>query len=74
VAISWGYAQVTPNGVNVLAETAERPEDIDIGRADLALKSAEERISTESLDPEMLRKLSAKIARARVRKEVGGEA
>ena len=74
VAISWGYAQVTPNGVNVLAETAERPEDIDVGRAETALKTAENRIATEALDPEMLQKLSNKIARARVRKEVGGQA
>lgn len=71
VAISWGYCQVNPQGVNILAETAERPEDIDVARADQTLKASEEKMMAEAT-PEDLEKYRKKIARATVRKEVGG--
>ena len=38
VAVSWGYMEVHPGGVVVLAETAETPEEIDRARADLSKK------------------------------------
>lgn len=40
VIVSWGYCEVNPQGVVVLAETAERPEDIDEERALAAWKLA----------------------------------
>ncbi len=40
VAIFWGYLEVFNNTVNVLAETAEVPENIDKKRAMRALKEA----------------------------------
>ena len=70
VAISWGYCQVNPGGVNVLAETAERPEEIDVARSDASLKDAESRITREILDASTLSKLQNKVARARTRREV----
>jgi F-type H+-transporting ATPase subunit epsilon len=70
VAISWGYCQVNPTGVNVLAETAERPEDLDLKRVDEALKNAESNLTNDKT-PEEIQKLQSKIARAHVRKEVG---
>ena len=30
LAISWGYVQVTPLGVNILAETAESKEEVNL--------------------------------------------
>lgn len=71
VAISWGYLQVNPEGVNILAETAERPEDIDVPRAEAALKNAEAKMMGEAT-PEELEKFRKKIARAMTRKDVGG--
>lgn len=71
VAISWGYAQVNPNGVNVLAETAERPEDIDMKRADQSLQEAQAFMSSEGVTAENVDKYRNKILRAQVRKEVG---
>lgn len=71
VAISWGYCQVNPEGVNVLAETAERPEDIDVARAEATRKAAEEKMMADA-SPEELEKYRKKIARATVRKDVGG--
>jgi F-type H+-transporting ATPase subunit epsilon len=40
----WGFCEVLPDHVTVLAEIGERAEDIDIDRAENALKQAEERL------------------------------
>jgi F-type H+-transporting ATPase subunit epsilon len=45
LAIIRGFAEVLPQRVSVLAETAERPEDIDLNRAQQALKRAQELIA-----------------------------
>lgn len=71
VAVSGGYCQVQPQGVNVLAETAERAEDIDVATAEQTLKSVEHRLATESLEPDEIRKLQDEMGRARARIEAG---
>lgn len=45
VAIIRGFAEILGDRVTVLAETAERPEEIDIARAKAALERAEKRIA-----------------------------
>ena len=40
----WGFAEVLPDRVNLLAEIGERAEDIDVGRAEAALAQAAERM------------------------------
>ncbi len=40
----WGFCEVLPDHVSVLAEIGERGEDIDIDRAETALKRAEARM------------------------------
>ena len=40
----WGFCEVLPDKVNVLAELGERAEDIDLGQAEQARKLAEERM------------------------------
>ena len=45
LAIIHGFAEVLSERVSVLAETAERPEDIDVNRAQQALKRAQELIA-----------------------------
>jgi F-type H+-transporting ATPase subunit epsilon len=40
----WGFCEVLPDRVNVLAEVGERAEDIDVGRAEAAKRHAEERM------------------------------
>jgi F-type H+-transporting ATPase subunit epsilon len=42
----WGFAEVLPDRVNVLAEIGERAADIDAGRAELARARAIERMKT----------------------------
>jgi F-type H+-transporting ATPase subunit epsilon len=51
VAIISGFAEVLGDRVTVLAETAERPEEIDIARAEEAKKRAEQRLAAAASDP-----------------------
>jgi F-type H+-transporting ATPase subunit epsilon len=45
LAVMSGFAEVLPDRVSVLAETAEFAQDIDLARAEAALKRAQERIA-----------------------------
>ncbi|MBI2876491.1 MAG: F0F1 ATP synthase subunit epsilon [Candidatus Tectomicrobia bacterium] len=44
LAVSWGYAQVEPDKVAILAEIAEPAEEIDVERAQRARLRAEKRL------------------------------
>lgn len=46
LAVIRGFAEVLPDRVSVLAETAERAAEIDLARAERALKRAQERVSS----------------------------
>lgn len=51
-AVHSGFAEILPDKVTLLAETAEWPEEIDKARAEAAKERAEERLAhrTESID------------------------
>ena len=49
LSVAWGFAEVLPDKVTILAETAERPEEIDTKRAQEAKERAEQRL--KSNDP-----------------------
>jgi F-type H+-transporting ATPase subunit epsilon len=51
IAIISGFAEVLGERVTVLAETAERPDEIDVDRAERAKKRAEERLAAAQNDP-----------------------
>jgi F-type H+-transporting ATPase subunit epsilon len=51
LAIISGFAEVLADRVTVLAETAEKPEEIDVGRAEEAKKRAEQRLASAVSDP-----------------------
>lgn len=71
-AISWGYCEVSPTGVTVLADTAEWPEDLDIKRAEEELKKAHERMQMAGLEPEDYVLAQRKIQKESARIEVLG--
>jgi F-type H+-transporting ATPase subunit epsilon len=48
VFVSGGFSEVLPDKVTILAESAERRQDIDVERAKSALKRAEERLAAAS--------------------------
>jgi F-type H+-transporting ATPase subunit epsilon len=50
LAVHGGFAEVTPERVIILAETAERPDEIDRARAERARQRAEQRMAGR--DPE----------------------
>jgi len=51
LAVIHGFAEVLADRVTVLAETAERAAEIDVARAERAMKRAQERLS--SGDPDL---------------------
>jgi F-type H+-transporting ATPase subunit epsilon len=42
LSVAWGFAEVLPDKVTILAEKAERPDEINVGRALEAKRRAEE--------------------------------
>lgn len=46
LAVIRGFAEVLPDRVTVLAETAERAEEIDVSRAEAALARAQKRLAS----------------------------
>ena len=49
--VNSGYADVGPEKVTILADSAERSEEIDVERATAAMKRAEERLrQTDNID------------------------
>jgi F-type H+-transporting ATPase subunit epsilon len=41
LSVAWGFAEVLPDKVTILAEAAERPQEIDVARAQEAKNRAE---------------------------------
>ena len=50
LAIAFGFAEVQPDRVTILAQIAEKPEEIDVVRAEAAKKRAEQRLITPAMD------------------------
>jgi F-type H+-transporting ATPase subunit epsilon len=50
LAVHGGFAEVTPERVIILAETAERPDEIDRARAERARQRAEQRMAGRDPD------------------------
>ena len=73
LSVAWGFAEVLPDQVRVLAETAERSHEIDVERARRAKTRAEERISRGGDDLDFAHELVV-LERAVVRIQVSEKA
>jgi len=73
LALGGGFAEVTPERVVVMAETAEHAGEIDVERARRARDRAEASLKELSLDDESYAKAHAALQRAVVRMAAGGE-
>jgi len=69
LAVAWGFAEVLPDKVTVLAEVAERAEDIDRERAASAKARAEEALKSAGAGQDVSEQLQ-ELARAANRLEV----
>lgn len=69
LAVSGGFLEVRPDSVTILADAAEHIEEIDIGRAEEAVKRAQERMSTRTTDLDVERALRA-VKRATTRLKI----
>jgi F-type H+-transporting ATPase subunit epsilon len=69
LAVAWGFAEVLPEKVTILAETAERPEEIDVDRARKAKERAEKRLTSGDPNVDVERALNA-MHKAETRLEV----
>jgi len=72
LAVAWGFAEVLPDKVTILAETAERPSEIDVERARKARERAEQRLSSGDPSVDVERALNA-MHRAEARLDVAGK-
>ena len=73
MSVLWGFAEVTPTKVTVMAEVAEKAEDIDISRAQKAVESAEQRLQAGGL-PSEVRDAQITLEKARLRKKIADRA
>src|SRR5580700_10526892 len=72
LAVAWGFAEVLPNKVTILAESAERPSEIDVERARKAKARAEQRLTSGDTSVDVERSLNA-LQKAETRLEVAGK-
>lgn len=69
MAITGGFLEVRPDKVVILADAAERAEEIDIARAEAARRRAEERLAGKAPEAD-LAQAQASLARALARLRV----
>jgi len=70
LAISGGFLEVRPDRIIVLADAAERAEEIDIARAEEAKRRAEEQLSQHPSEIDAAR-IEASLHRSLVRLKIG---
>jgi F-type H+-transporting ATPase subunit epsilon len=69
LAVGWGFAEVLPDKVTILAQTAERPDEINVERAQQAKARAEQALQNPKPDLDYDDTLAA-LKRAEVRLQV----
>lgn len=74
LALRWGYVEVLPETVIVLAETAERAEEIDVARAERARDRALEQMTRWGEEGVDISEVEAALAGAMTRIEVATRA
>jgi F-type H+-transporting ATPase subunit epsilon len=67
-----GFAEVLPDRVSVLAQVAERAEDIDAERAEAAKRRAEERLARPAVPDIDAERARIALMRALIRLQVSG--
>jgi F-type H+-transporting ATPase subunit epsilon len=71
-SMAWGFAEVLPERVTILAETVERADEIDVMRAQESLSKAEESLKSAQSEEDFSKSLG-KIERAQARLQVAAK-
>lgn len=66
IFVNWGYAEVGPDRVTILADSAEKSDEIDPERAKEAMKRAEKRLQQAADIDEARAKAALERASARI--------
>ncbi|MDO8445115.1 MAG: F0F1 ATP synthase subunit epsilon [Deltaproteobacteria bacterium] len=74
MAVSWGYAEVTPKKVTILAEAAEAAAEIDIERAKVAMEKAEKELKKLSKEDRDYLIEAARLEKSLIRLQVAERA
>ena len=69
ISVLWGFTEVTPNKVTVLAEIAEKAEDIDLERSKQKVADAEAHLERGGI-PSELEEAKSSLEKARLRQKV----
>ena len=69
LSVAWGFAEVLPDKVTILAETAERAEEVDVNRAQAAKERAEKKLASSNTEDDF-KEAGADLKRAETRLEV----
>ena len=69
ISVLWGFTEVTPNKVTVLAEIAEKAEDIDVERSKQKVADAEAHLERGGI-PSELEEAKSSLEKARLRQKV----
>jgi F-type H+-transporting ATPase subunit epsilon len=72
LAVSGGFAEVRNDKVIILADSAERPDEIDRARAERAKERAERRLSGRGQEEVDYMRAQVALARALIRLQVAG--
>lgn len=71
-SISTGVCKILDNKITILANTSEESTDVNVERAKIALKNAEDKLkNTEGLSLEEVEKYQRKVERAKLRIQLG---
>lgn len=73
MAVLWGYAEVTPAKVTIMAEIGEKAEDIDVERATAKVEEAERRLQAGGL-PSDVKEAQISLEKAKLRKKIAERA
>src|SRR5689334_24165840 len=68
-SMAWGFAEILPDKVTVLAETVERADEIDVSRARESLAKAEDALKRAETEEEVDKDLG-KVRRSQARIDV----
>lgn len=74
MAVLWGFAEVTPTKVTIMAEIAEKAEDIDVERATAKVAEAEGRLQAAGGLPSEVKDAQISLEKARLRKKIAERA